>query len=396
MALDTPLDITNARLFEVALALARPFRISGGTLSVRRSLIVELEDRSGARGYGESAPFEAPFYSEETLSSAKACLVEHLMPRVRGQSFGGLEAAVLGMARGIRGNRFARAGLETALWDLMCAKAKVSLRALLAEAMARLGVPEPLRASRGHVESGAALGIPDGTDGAPLETLGAWTEEALAAGHRRVKIKVQPGWDVEPIRAVRQAAGRLGVPVRVWADANGAYERPRDMSVLRAIDAEGLELLEQPLDADDVQGTIALAHELSTPVCVDESLVDDHTAQLFVASEGPRIWNVKVQRVGGLWESVRIYKRAVEAGMTLWGGTMPETGVGSQAILSLGAFAGFTLPTDLAASERWYRRATDLIELRMDSQGRIAVNDGPGLMHLGLREKLENTATLIS
>ncbi len=396
MALDIPLDISGVRLFEVAVPLARPFRISGGTLEVRRSLIVELVDRSGARGYGESAPFEAPFYSEETLSSAKACLVEHLQPRVMGQSFDGLEAAVTDMARGIRGNRFARAGLETALWDLVCAKAKVSLRALLTEVMAHLGVPGPFRSSRGYVESGAALGIPDAADGVPLETLGAWMEEALAAGHRRVKIKVQPGWDVEPIRAVHAAARRRGVPVRVWADANGSYERPRDLALLRAMDAEGLELLEQPLEADDVQGMIALAHELSTPVCVDESLVDDHAAQLFLAAEGPRIWNLKVQRVGGLWEGVKMYKRAVESGVTLWGGTMPETGVGSHAILGLGAFAGFTLPTDLAASERWYRPATDLIELRMDSQGHIAVNDGPGLMHVGLRETLEKAARLIS
>ncbi len=387
-ALDTPLAITNVRLHEVAIPLARPFRISGGVLSVRRSLIVEVEDRTGARGYGESAPFEAPFYSEETLSSARACLVEHLMPRVRERAFGGLEEAVREMARGIRGNRFARAGLETALWDLVCAKANVSLRALLALAMERMGVPAPFRASRGFVESGAALGIPDAAEGDPLAMLGAWTEEALAAGHRRVKIKVQPGWDVEPIRAVRRAAERRGVPVRLWADANGSYERPRDLPVLRAMDGEALELLEQPLDADDVQGTLALAHELTTAVCVDESLVDDHAAQLFLAAEGPKIWNIKVQRVGGLWEAVKIYKRAVENGVVLWGGTMPETGVGTHAIVCLGAFAGFTLPTDVAASHRWYRAGADLVEQMMDGSGRVPVNDAPGLSTTGLTERL--------
>ncbi len=395
MALDLPLEISDVRLFEVAVPLARPFRISGGTMAVRRSLIVEVADRSGARGYGESAPFEAPFYGEETLSSARACLVEHLLPRVKGRSFGGLEAAVTDLARGIRGNRFARAGPETALWDLVCAKAKVSLRALLTEVMAHFGVPELFRASRDYVESGAALGIPDAADGAPLETLGAWTEEALAAGHRRVKIKVQPGWDVEPIRAVHAAAQRRGVPVRVWADANGSYERPRDLALLRAMDGEGLELLEQPLDAADVQGTLALAHELTTPVCVDESLVDDHAAQLFLAAEGPRIWNLKVQRVGGLWEGVKIYKRAVENGVVLWGGTMPETGVGTHAILCLGAFAGFAWPTDAAASERWYRPGADLIELQMDGEGKIAVNDVPGLMHGDLWARLEETGRIV-
>lgn len=394
--LDTPLEIAGVRLFEVAIPLAEPFRISGGTMRTRRSLIVELTDAAGAVGYGESAPFERPFYSEETLYSAKACHIQHLIPRLKGQTFDSLELAVQALEQGIRGNRMARAGVETALWDLVCAKAGVPLRSLIAAVMQRLGVSDPMRANRAFVESGAALGIPESGEGDALAVLGDWTWSAMEAGYKRIKVKIQPGWDVEPVRAVREVARSMQRKVRIWADANGSYVRERDLEQLQALDKEGLVLLEQPLAADDTLGTIKLAHEIVTPVCIDESLVDDRAAQLFLESDGPKVWNLKIQRVGGLWEAVKIYRRAVEAGIKLWGGTMPETGIGAHAMVCLGSFAGFTYPTDVAPSKRWYEAGADLIELHMDGQGRISVSDAPGLYRFKLKEKLEQVAKLVA
>ena len=380
MALDQPLDIAACLLHEVAVPLREPFQISGGTLAVRRSLIVELRDAAGAAGFGESAPFEAPFYSEETLASSRACLHEQLLPRLAAQSFDSLAGAVAAAVAGVRGNRFARAGVETALWDLVCAKAGVTLPDLLAETMERLGVPDAHREHRPFVESGAALGIPEVADKAGH--LAAQARYWIERGAQRVKVKVRPGWDVEPVRVVRRVYEELGREPRVWADANGAYDRAHDMDALRALDAAGLELLEQPLHPDDVLGMITLGHQLRTPVCFDESLVDAHAAELILASDAPGVWNLKVQRVGGLFESLRIYAMAVRAGVPLWGGTMPETGVGSQAIIALGSFAGFTLPTDVTASERWYEKGSDLIEVDMDGQGRIQVSEATGLRAL--------------
>jgi O-succinylbenzoate synthase len=394
-ALETPLEITNVRLFEVAIPLAEPFRLSGGTMRTRRSLLVELTDASGAVGYGESAPFERPFYSEETLYSAKACLIQHLFPRLKGRTFGSLEVASRALEQGVRGNRIARAGAETALWDLVCAKAGVPLRTVLAEAMRQLDVADPMRANRPYVESGAALGIPEAGVENATEQLGDWAWSALEAGYKRIKLKIQPGWDVEAVRAVRDMAREMERKVRIWADANGAYQRERDLERLQALDKEGLVLLEQPLDPDDVLGTIKLTHEIITPVCVDESLVDDHAARLFLESDGPKVWNLKVQRVGGLWECVRIYARAVKAGVKLWGGTMPETGVGAQAMICLGSFAGFTYPTDVAPSKRWYEPGADLIEIQMDGQGRISVTDVPGMYRLKVKEKLEQVGKVV-
>jgi o-succinylbenzoate synthase len=401
--LDTPLEIAGCRLHEVAVPLVEPFRISGGTLATRTSLVVELTDRSGAVGYGESAPFEAPFYSGETVWSARGCIAQHLFPRLAGRTFGGLEAAIAALERGVRGNRMARAGVETALWDLVCAKAHVPLRRLIGAAMRRLGVPEASCVGRDYVESGAALGIP--ADERPA-TLAMQARAAVEQGYRRVKIKVMPGWDVEPVRAVREAIGAgdaarsrgagMGGGIGIWADANGAYSREAHREALRALDREGLVMLEQPLEPDDVAGTIALAQELRTPVCLDESLTGEHAARLFLADDGPRIWNVKVQRVGGLMEAVRIYRLAVDSGVRLWAGSMPETGVGMHAVLSLASFAGFVLPSDAAPSARWYASGADLVEWTMDGEGKMGVSDAPGLASLGVGERLARLGTVVA
>lgn len=384
-SLDTPLEIAGCRLHEVAVPLVEPFRISGGAMRTRKSLIVEVTDRSGAVGYGESAPFERPFYSAETLWSAQGCVVQHLLPRLAGQTFPGLEPAVAALGRGIRGNRMARAGVETALWDLVCAKAAVPLRRLIGMAMQRLGVPEEYRATRSYVESGAALGIPE--DG-HTATLADRARTALEQGYQRIKIKVMPGWDVAAVQAVREAAQASGDRVRVWADANGAYTREAHLDALQTLDRERLVMLEQPLEPDDVAGTLALTKELMTPICLDESLTGERAAQFFLGADGPRVWNLKVQRVGGLMECVRIYRRAVEAGITLWAGSMPETGVGMHAVLSLASFAGFGLPSDAAPSRRWYPAGADVVEWPMDREGRMPVSEAPGLAALGLGERL--------
>ncbi len=401
--LDTPLEIAGCRLHEAAVPLVEPFRISGGTLATRRSLVVALADRSGAVGYGESAPFEAPFYSGETLWSARGCILQHLFPRLAGGAFAGLEAAVAALERGVRGNRMARAGVETALWDLVCAKARVPLRRVIGDVLQRLGVPEAQCSSRPFVASGAALGIP--ADERPA-TLASQARAAVEQGYRRVKIKVMPGWDVAAVRAVRGAlAGARGGASHgagavdgagIWADANGAYSREAHREALRALDREGLVMLEQPLEPDDLTGTIALSQELRTPVCLDESLTGEPAARLFLSQGGPRIWNLKVQRVGGLLESVRIYKLAVEGGVRLWAGSMPETGVGMHAVLSLASFEGFVMPSDAAPSTRWYPPGADLVEWSMDSDGRMVVSDAPGLTTLRLAERLAEVGKVVA
>jgi O-succinylbenzoate synthase len=354
------MKITAAELHELTLPLKEPFAISGGVMRERRSLVVVLHDDEGHTGYGESPPFELPFYSGETLVSARDLLERVLLPRVVGQAFESPEEVDAVIVPGVRGNRFARAGLETAAWDLEADRRRVGLATLVAE---RVGV-----SPAASIACGIALGIPE--DRQPA-TLARSIEGALAEGYRRVKIKVAPGWDETPARAARDALAGTEIPLTV--DANGAYEWPVHESSLRALDAAGLLYIEQPLGPDELVGHARLTRELRTPVCLDETLHDAGWARQVVELEGPKVWNLKVHRVGGLTEALRVYREGIGYGVALWAGTMPESGIGSQADLAVAALPGFVYPSDLEPSTRWYGRNVDVIKLVMGRDGRMAV-----------------------
>ncbi len=358
--------IARAELFELTLPLVEPFVISGGTIAERRSLIVALHDDAGNVGYGESPPFQLPFYSEETLGSARELIEGVLLPRVVGHDFEAPapEAVDAVLRDGVRGNWFARAGIETAVWDLEAHQRNSGVASLLGE---RLGV-SPARA----VDCGVALGIPPERR---ADVLTRWVYEALQRGYRRVKIKVAPGWDAAAVAAAREGMAGSALPLTV--DANGAYEWPRDEAALRALDDAGLLYIEQPLHPDELVGHARLTATLRTPVCLDETLRDARAARQVMALNGPKVWNIKVHRVGGLTEVCRIYRLAVEYGAQLWAGTMPESGIGSQAPLAAAALPLFVYPSDLEPSSRWFGRNGDVIKLTMGQDGRMVVPQQP-------------------
>lgn len=354
--------IQSAEVEEVALPLVEPFIISGGTMTTRRSLLVTLRDEDGRIGLGECPPFELPFYSEETLASARDLIERVLIPRLVGREFASPDAVDQRLQEGVRGNPFARAALETAAWDLEANQRGTGMARLLGERL-----EEPVAPA---IPCGVALGIPADRR---MDTLLGWVEDAIEAGYRRVKIKIAPGWDREPVREVAALARRRGVPVTV--DANGAYQWPEDADQLAGLDTFGLLYIEQPLAPDELVGHVRLQQRLATPVCLDESLRNARVARQVMELEGPRVWNIKVHRVGGLSEVIRIYRIAREYGATLWAGTMPESGVGSQAALAAAALPLFRYPSDLEPSARWFGPGCDLVELTMDQEGMMRVPD---------------------
>jgi O-succinylbenzoate synthase len=356
--------ITRIELFELTLPLVEPFVISGGTMRERRSLVVVLHDDAGHLGYGESPPFHLPFYSDETTASARHLLEQVLIPRVLGMDLVSPEAVDAALRPGVRGNPFARAAIETAAWDLEAHCRKTGLAALLGERLRA----EPAET----IPCGVALGIPEDRS---LETLKRWIREAIATGYRRVKIKVAPGWDELPVRAAREAMAGSDLPLTV--DANGGYEWPEHERALRTLDDAGLLYIEQPLHPDELVGHARLAERLRTPVCVDETLRDARAARQLAELGGPLVWNVKVHRVGGLSEVCRIVRIAHECGARLWAGTMPESGLGSQAALAAAAMPGFVYPSDLEPSARWFGRNADVIKLAMSREGRMNVPGVP-------------------
>jgi o-succinylbenzoate synthase len=354
------MSIERVELYELTLPLLEPFIISGGTMTVRRSLVVVLQDDQGNRGYGESPPFELPFYSEETLAGARDLLEHVLIPRLIRSRTDNPEAVDTALRIGVRGNAFARAGVETAVWDLQAARRKTSLAALLGE---RAGV-QPATT----IACGVALGIPADRS---TETLRRWIDEAIAQGYRRIKIKVAPGWDAVPVAAARDAMAGSGLPLTV--DANGGYEWPEHEANLRGLDEAGLLYIEQPLPPDELVGHAHLADELKTPICLDETLKDARAARQIVELGGPRVWNIKVHRLGGLSEVGRVYAIAGDYGAEMWAGTMPESGIGSQAALAAASLPGFVYPSDLEPSTRWFGRNTDVVKLTMSDDGRMDV-----------------------
>jgi O-succinylbenzoate synthase len=356
--------IVRVELYHLRLPLVEPFVISGGTMTERTSLIVVLHDEDGRRGYGESPPFELPFYSDETLAGARDLLERVLIPRVLGTAPGRPEELDQVLRVGVRGNPFARAALDTAAWDLEAARRGTGLAALLGERLACA----PAR----DIPCGVALGIPQDRS---TDTLRRWIASAVAHGYRRVKIKVAPGWDGEPVDAARRELAGTGLPLTV--DGNGAFEWPEHEAALRTMDEAELLYIEQPLHPDELVGHARLAERLRTPVCLDETLRDARAARQVIELGGPLVWNVKVHRVGGLSEVVRIVGLARQAGARLWAGTMPESGLGSQAALAAAAMPEFVFPSDLEPSSRWFGQDRDVVELTMSSEGRMRVPEQP-------------------
>src|SRR5258708_33802622 len=219
--------IARIELYALELAFAEPFIISGGRSEARRAVVVVLHDDAGHVGYGEAAPDELPFYSEETLGSARDLITRVLAPRVAGREFDSPEAVDAALRDNVRGNPFARAGIETAAWDLEAHRRGTGLPQLVAE---RLDV-----APAASFPCGVALGIPEDRR---AETLTRRVYEALQHGYRRVTIKVAPGWGAGPERAAPPRVAGPDVPLTV--DANGAYRWPEHEAALRSLDEAGL------------------------------------------------------------------------------------------------------------------------------------------------------------
>ena len=226
---------------------------------------------------------------------------------------------------------------------------------------------EFLGAVRDEVDCGVSVGIPASID-ALLEEVGSYVD----AGYRRIKLKIEPGWDLEPVRAVREAWPTM--PLQT--DANQAYTRD-DAALLGAMDPLDLLLVEQPLPEDDLRGHALLAEQISTPVCLDESIISVASADSAIAFGATSVINIKPSRVGGYLEAKAIHDLCVGRGVPVWCGGMLETGIGRAANVALAALPGFTLPGDTSGSSRYF--STDITEPFVPQDGRLRVPTGPGI-----------------
>jgi o-succinylbenzoate synthase len=348
------MKLVEAELRRIRLPLLSPFRTSFGTEHDRDILLIRVTTDDGVQGWGECVASSAPLYSSEYVDAAQQVVRDFLLPRL--WNLADLSAHRLGPAlQAIRGHRMAKAAVEMAVLDAELRSSGISLG-------------ERLGAVRESVPAGVSVGI--GSSIAQLlDTVGGF----LAQGYRRIKLKIEPGWDLDVVAAVRERIGDIGLQV----DANAAY-RLADARHLAELDTFGLILIEQPLPEEDLRGHAALANQMRTPICLDESIVSAAAAADAIALGACRIVNIKAGRVGGLLEAVRVHDVCAASGVPVWCGGMLETGIGRAANVALAALPNFVLAGDTSASDRYW--AQDLItEPFALRDGELRVPRGPGL-----------------
>jgi len=344
--------VLAVELHRLAIPLVRPFETSFGRQTGRKVLLVRVRTDVGD-GWGECVAGTDPVYSSEYVDGCENVIRHYLAPallaaeQVAAEGIASLFAFVIG-------HRMAKAAVEIAVLD-------AQLRAELTSFADYFG------AERTEVDCGVSVGI--------SPTIPELLEEVslyVAQGYRRIKLKIKPGWDLEPVAAVREL---LGPEALLQVDANTAYTL-LDLDHLRQLDDYGLLLIEQPFVEDDIRSHVYLAGAISTPVCLDESIVTTELALDAIDRGATSIINIKAGRMGGYLQALALHDACVELGVPVWCGGMLETGIGRAANVALAALPGFTLPGDTSASDRYF--AEDLTEPFVLRDGRLAVPTGPG------------------
>ncbi|WP_150460694.1 o-succinylbenzoate synthase [Nesterenkonia ebinurensis] len=353
--------IVEAVIHDVELPLVHSFETSSHRKSSLRHLLVEITDASGVKGWGEIASPAGPYYASETTTVAWHTATEYLLPAVLGKEWEHPDE-VSGLFAKIRGHWFAKAGVDMAAWTLWAAQSGQSLA-------------QALGGTRQSVVAGVSLGIEPS-----IEELLVQVAKHVDSGYPRVKLKIAPGWDVEPVKAVREAYPDLDVHV----DANGAYPGQGQagyddaLAVFGALDRYELTMIEQPFAPRNFLDSARLQAELDTPVCLDESVetLDDLRTAIELKAGG--VLNIKVSRMGGLSAARAAHDLAQQAGWPVWCGGMHEFGIGRLANVAISSLPGFTLPSDVSASKKYY--AEDVISPPVTAEaGNVTVPSSPGL-----------------
>jgi o-succinylbenzoate synthase len=364
--------LRSVDLFLARLPLLRPFTTSSHAKDHLEHILLRVHDQNGAEGWGECASASDPYYCAETTETSWHILRDFLLPGLLGVEWRHPDEAAATWKK-VRGNNFAKAGLEMACWDLFCRVRQ--------EPLAR-----PLGGTRAEILSGVSLGIEPTVEGL-LEQV----ERFLGQGYRRVKMKIGPGQDVAYVSAVRER----WPDALLMADANSAYslDDPEHVAALEVLDRLDLMMIEQPLADDDIVDHARLQQRLRTPICLDESIhsLDDARKALDLGS--CRVINIKVSRLGGLSPARRVHDLCEARGVPVWCGGMHEFGIGRAANVAICSLAGFTLPGDVSGSDRAYKE--DLVDPPIRAtRGAIAVPwDRPGLGFEPNEERIKACST---
>lgn len=346
------IEKVTLRLME--MEMKAPFTTSFGTFKNRAFILVEATADDGTTGWGETVAFYAPLYSEETVKTNWHMLEDYLIPLILNQEINHPDE-VSEIFSPIRKNNMAKAALEGAIWDVYARQNNQSLA-------------EALGGTRETIDVGISIGIQDS-----IESLVEIVRGFVDEGYKRIKVKIKPDWDVAVMRTLRQEFPNTAI----MADANSAYSL-EDAHLLQELDAFDLMMIEQPLASDDIIDHATLQKQLKTPICLDESIHSLEDARKAVELGSTKIINIKIGRVGGLTEAVKIHDYCQANNIPVWCGGMLESGVGRAHNVALTTLSNFTLPGDTASSSRYWDK--DIIEPEVVSEdGVIVVPTNPGI-----------------
>ncbi len=359
-------SIDRVILRQIKMPLVHFFETSFGRTYERHMVIVEVQSE-GLSGWGEVTAGENPFYNEEWTESGWRIVRDYAAPRIVGHKLESAEGVAPRTAH-IRGHNMARGGLEVAVWDLEARRNNVPL-------WKQIG-----GGARREIPCGVSIGIQDSV-AQLLEKI----ETELNAGYQRIKIKIKPGWDVEVIREVRKKFPNI----LLMGDANSAYTLA-DIDRLKALDEFDLMMLEQPLAHDEIIDHVQLQAALKTPICLDECLRNAHQAEQAIRMNACRIINIKLGRVAGFAEAKKLHDVAQAHGIPVWCGGMLESGIGRAHNIALASLPNFTLPGDVSASKRYWKR--DIIEPAVETTpaGTITLRGEPGFGYAIDRDFLQS------
>jgi o-succinylbenzoate synthase len=357
--------VRKITLREIHLPLIAPFQTSFGTSTLRRIPLIEV-DVDGVVGWGECTAGEDPYYCYETVETAWHIMRDFLWPMLKGREFSSA-SEIHGIFSHVRGHNMAKAGVETAIWDAEAKQKNLPLAKLLG-------------GTREEISSGVSIGIQPSID-----ALISQVEKELAVGYQRIKIKIMPGSDIEPARALRSRFPR----VRLMVDANSAYTLS-DAPLLKKLDEFFLIMIEQPLGHDDIYSHAELQRQLQTPICLDECIHDYEHARAAIEIGACKIINIKLGRVGGHTSARQIHDLCQSKSVPVWCGGMLESGIGRAHNIALSTLPNFTLPGDVSASKRYWTEDIIEPEVEVSARGTIRVPTAPGIGYTPRIDRIES------
>lgn len=359
------ISIRNVTLHRLVMRLNDPFTTSFGTFQDKEFFVIEVEDDSGFTGFGETVAFSSPWYSEETVETNQHMMERFLIPLLLDTPFQHPDE-ISKRFEPIRRNNMAKSAIEGAVWDLYAKRMNLPLS-------------KALRGTKEQIDVGISIGIQP-----TVKELLHVVERYVTEGYKRIKLKIKPGYDYSMVKEVR----RIFPEVPLMADANSAYTL-NDIELLKRLDDLNLMMIEQPLAHDDIVDHAKLQSQLTTPICLDESIHSLEDARKAVELGSCKIINIKIGRVGGLSESKKIHDYCASQGISLWCGGMLEAGIGRAHNIAIATLSNFDLPGDTAASSRYW--VQDIIEPEVTvKNGVIQIPKKPGIGYEVNRRALES------